>query len=79
VVGKLGYFSWYAQGVSLFDLSDPRKPRFLTRFRPPFEPDEHGLFCPNGTCTAVWGVFPMRHYVLASDLISGLWVLRLRH
>jgi hypothetical protein len=78
VVGRLGYFSWYGQGVALFDLSNPRKPRFLTRFRPPPEPDEHGLLCPNSSCTAVWGVFPMRRYVLASDLNSGLWVLHLQ-
>ena len=77
-VGKLGYFSWYAQGVALFNLSNPRKPRFLARFRPPAEADEHGLLCPGASCTAVWGVFPMRAYVLASDLNSGLWILRLR-
>ena len=75
VVGKLAYFSWYGQGVVLFDLSNPRKPRFLTRFRPPAQADEHGLLCPGSSCTAVWGVFPMRRYVLASDLNSGLWVL----
>jgi len=75
VAGKLGYFSWYAQGVALFDLSNPRRPRYLTRFRPPPDLDEHGLLCPGDRCTAVWGVFPMRRYVLASDLNSGLWVL----
>ena len=74
-VGKLAYFSWYGQGVVLFDLTNPRKPRFLTRFRPPPTPDAHDLLCPHASCTAVWGVFPMRRYVLASDLNSGLWVL----
>ena len=77
-VGKLAYFSWYGQGVELFDLSDPSRPRFLTRFRPPPARDKHGLLCPGRSCTAVWGVFPMRHYILASDLSSGLWVLRLK-
>jgi hypothetical protein len=62
-VGKLAYFSWYGQGVVLFDLSKPRKPRFLTRFRPPPGRDEHSLLCPGSSCTAVWGVFPMRRYV----------------
>jgi hypothetical protein len=75
VVGKLAYFSWYGQGVVLFDLSNPRKPRFLTRFRPPRARDRHGLLCPGSSCTAVWGVFPTAKYVLASDLNSGLWVL----
>jgi hypothetical protein len=77
VVGKRAYFSWYGQGVVLFDLSNPRKPRFLTRFRPRPQADEHNLLCPGSSCTAVWGVFPMRRYILASDLNSGLWVLRL--
>jgi hypothetical protein len=75
VLGRYAYFSWYGQGVALFDLTNPRKPRFVTRFRPPPERDEHDLLCPGASCTAVWGVFPTRKYVLASDLNSGLWVL----
>jgi hypothetical protein len=75
VLGRYAYFSWYGQGVALFDLTNPRKPRFVTRFRPPPERDEHDLLCPGASCTAVWGVFPTRKYVLVSDLNSGLWVL----
>jgi hypothetical protein len=75
VLGRYAYFSWYGQGVALFDLANPAKPRFVTRFRPPPEPDGHDLLCQGGSCTAVWGVFPTRKYVLASDLNSGLWVL----
>ena len=37
--------------------------------------DRHGLLCPGDTCTAVWGVYVMPHYVLVSDLNSGLWVV----
>jgi len=75
VVGRYAYFSWYGQGVALFDLKHPRKPKYVTRFRTPPGRDRHGLLCPGGTCTAVWGVFVMPKYVLASDLNSGLWVL----
>lgn len=75
IAGRYAYFSWYGQGVALFDLKNPRKPRFLTRFRPPAGRDRHGLLCPGGTCTAVWGVFVMPRYVLASDMITGLWIL----
>ncbi len=75
VLGRYAYFSWYGQGVALFDLKNPRRPRFLTRFLPPPKRDRHGLLCPGGSCTAVWGVFPTPKYVLASDLNSGLWVL----
>jgi hypothetical protein len=75
VLGRYAYFSWYGQGVTLFDLKNPRRPRFLTRFRPPPRRDHNTLLCPGSSCTAVWGVFPTRKYVLASDLNSGLWVL----
>ena len=60
VLGRYAYFSWYGQGVALFDLKNPRKPRFVTRFRPPPERDGHELLCPGASCTAVWGVFPTR-------------------
>jgi hypothetical protein len=75
VLGRYAYFSWYGQGVALFDLRRPSKPRFVTRFRPPLSRDRHGLICPGESCTAVWGVFPTKRYVLASDMSSGLWVL----
>jgi hypothetical protein len=74
--GKYAFFSWYAQGVVVFDISDPRRPRFVTRFLPGPERDGHDLLCPGSRCRAVWGVFPMQRYVLASDINSGLWVLR---
>jgi hypothetical protein len=77
VAGKLAYFSWYAQGVVVFDISNPRRPRFVTRFLPARGRDDHGLLCPGSRCRAVWGVFPMARYMLASDINSGLWVLRL--
>jgi hypothetical protein len=75
VAGRYAYFSWYGQGVALFDLKQPRHPRFIARFRPPPSRDHHGIVCPNASCTAVWGVFVRPRYVLASDLSSGLWVL----
>ncbi|HYX77541.1 MAG TPA: hypothetical protein VE757_10230 [Gaiellaceae bacterium] len=75
-VGRRAYFSWYGQGVALFDVENPRKPRFVARFRPPSGHDRHGLLCPGGDCTAVWGVFPTAHYILASDMNTGLWVLK---
>lgn len=73
--GRYAYFSWYGEGVALFDLKNPRKPRFLARFQPPPGQDRHGLLCPGGSCTAVWGVYVMPRYVLASDMITGLWVV----
>ena len=74
----LALFSWYAQGVVAADVSDPRKPRFLTRFLARPEQDPERLLCPGSRCTAVWGVDVEGETIVASDLIGGLWVLRLR-
>jgi hypothetical protein len=78
IVGTTAFFSWYAQGVVAADVSNPRKPRFLARFLPTPAADRESLLCPDKRCTAVWGVKPLGNLVLASDMNSGLWVLRLR-
>jgi len=78
VVGTTAYFSWYSQGVVAADVADPAKPELLARFLPPAARDRESLLCPDHPCTAVWGVDTSGPYVLASDLNSGLWVLRLR-
>ena len=78
VQGTLAFFSWYRQGVVAVDISNPRKPRFLARFLPPAtadpgEPSAPALPAPpSGACT------PTPKYVLASDMVGGLYVLRLR-
>lgn len=76
VVGNRAYFSWYNQGVVLADVANPRRPRFLARFLAPPSRDPDVLLCPGRSCTAVWGVDVEPGYVLASDLNSGLWILR---
>jgi len=76
--GSLALFSWYGQGVVAADVSDSRKPRFLARFLARPEADPERLLCPGRRCTAVWGVDVEGETIVASDLISGLWVLRLR-
>jgi len=76
--GSLALFSWYGQGVVAADVSDPRRPRFLARFLSRPEPDPERLLCPGQRCTAVWGVDVEGETIVASDLIGGLWVLRLR-
>ena len=78
VQGRLAFFSWYGQGVIAADVSNPRRPRFLARFLPRRKRDPERLLCPRRRCTAVWGVHATPEYVLASDMLSGLWVLRLR-
>lgn len=78
VLGDTAFFSWYRQGVVAADVSDPRKPQLIARFLPPVQRDPGHLLCPGEACTAFWGVYATPDYVLASDLIGGLWVLRLR-
>jgi hypothetical protein len=78
VLGPTAYFSWYSQGVVAADVANPANPRFLARFLPPPAADRESLLCPGKRCTAVWGVDVAGQYVVASDLVSGLWVLRLR-
>jgi hypothetical protein len=79
IVGTREYVSWYSDGVRVVDLADPRRPREVAWFVPPatggrvaagsFELDHAPL---------VWGVYPYRGVVLASDMRSGLWVFRVR-
>ena len=78
VLGNTVYFSWYRQGVVAVDIANPRKPRFLARYLAPPARDGASSFCPDAACTSIWGVAPYGQYVLASDMIGGLYVLRLR-
>lgn len=75
VRGGRAYFSWYAEGVVVFDISDPSRPAMEAQFLPPPAEDPFGLFVP--AQVNVWGVFVHRDYVLASDMSSGLWVFKL--
>jgi hypothetical protein len=80
VLGNRAYFSWYSRGVLVADISRPRRPRLIGRFVPtPHAAPDGGLggSCASA-CTMTWGVFPTANYVLAADMVSGLWVFRLR-
>jgi hypothetical protein len=78
VLGNRAYFSWYNRGVIAADISNPRKPKLLAQYLPPKSPDPDHVLCDTGSCRLVWGVYATKSYVLASDMLSGLWVLRLR-
>jgi hypothetical protein len=79
IIGHRAYFSWYALGVIVADISDPRHPRFVTQFLPPPSRDPEKGFCPSARrCTFTWGVYPTGRYVVASDIVGGLWVFRTR-
>jgi len=83
VRGNRAYFSWYSEGVVVADISQPSIPTVRAQFVPPPTADPMGFFGPfflgdpsNPPFPFVWGVFVERGYVLASDINSGLWVLR---
>jgi hypothetical protein len=76
IIGKRAYFSWYALGVIIVDISKPRHPRFLGQFLPPPTRDPENEFCAKQSCTYTWGVYPTKKYVVAADMVGGLWTFR---
>lgn len=80
VVGTDVYISWYTDGVRVVDASDPRAPREVAYFVPPagqnpVKPAQRGVL----TNTAqIWGVVvdESTGLVYASDMNTGLWILR---
>jgi hypothetical protein len=76
VIGTRGFFSWYSQGVLAADIAHPEHPRVLAQFLPPPHTDPQERLC-QSACRVVWGVALDRGYVLASDMLSGLYVLKL--
>jgi len=73
--GTQAFSSWYTDGIVWWDYADPSHPRQRGQFVPPAAEDPTGSFPP---VTIVWGVFldRDRNLVLASDINSGLWILR---
>jgi hypothetical protein len=80
LVGDTLYESWYSDGVQVVDVSDPRNPRRIAYFVPPatenpVKPSQRGVLT---NTTQVWGVVvdPATDLIYASDMNSGLWILR---
>jgi hypothetical protein len=78
VVGNTLYLSYYAEGVVVVDIARPAAPGMVAQFVPDPAADPRGLFFPGEEFPFVWGVYPERNYVLASDINSGLWVFQVR-
>ena len=74
----IAYFSWYRHGVLAADVSSVWEPTRLAQWQPATSYVNPDYYC-HEACTDVWGVFPTDDgLVLASDMNSGLYVLRLR-
>jgi hypothetical protein len=78
IVGRRAYFSWYVLGVLVADISNPRHPKFVAQFLPRAARDPGREFCPGKRCSYTWGVFAGKNYSVASDMVGGLWVFRVR-
>jgi len=74
------YVSWYTDGIRVLDAKDPRNVREVAYFVPPsvnnpIQPSQRGTLT---NATQVWGVAydEDRKLVYASDMNSGLWILK---
>ena len=77
--GDLEYAAWYSDGVRVVDLSDPRLPVEVASFVPPPSPARQTAATAQGgrrDMPLVWGVTRWKDLVLASDMNSGLWIIR---
>jgi hypothetical protein len=80
LVGSTLYISWYTDGIRVVDAGDPRRLSEVAHFVPPavnnpIQPSQRGVLT---NATQVWGVAydETRDLVYASDMNSGLWILR---
>ncbi|HEX2045263.1 MAG TPA: hypothetical protein VHF23_06520 [Gaiellaceae bacterium] len=80
LVGTDVYIAWYSDGVRVVDASNPRSPREVAYFVPPagqnpVKPSQRGTL---SQTPQVWGVVvdEATGLVYASDMNTGLWILR---
>ena len=80
LVGTTLYTSWYTDGIRVIDVANPRAPKEVAYFVPPattnpVKPSQRGVLT---NTTQVWGsvVDEATGLVYASDMNSGLWILR---
>ena len=80
LVGTDVYMSWYTDGVRIVDASDPTHPVEVAYFVPPagqnsVKPSQRGVL---SNQTQVWGVVvdEATGLIYASDMNTGLWILR---
>jgi len=80
LVGTDVYMSWYSDGVRVVDTSDASHPVEVAYFVPPagrnsVKPSQRGVL---DNQTQVWGVVvdEATGLIYASDMNTGLWILR---
>jgi hypothetical protein len=77
VWGNRSFSSWYAHGIVALDLTNPAQPVLVGQFAPPGDVGRVNPQLPRAT-PSVWGVAldSARGLVYASDMRSGLWIVR---
>lgn len=77
VWGNRAFVSWYSHGIVALDLTDPAHPVLVGQFAPPGDIGRESPFL-SDEVPYVWGVAidETRGLVFASDMRSGLWILR---
>jgi hypothetical protein len=80
LVGDEIFASWYTDGVRIIDVSNPASPRETAYFLPPdannpVKPSQRGTLT---NTVQLWGVAhdEATNLIYASDMNSGLWILR---
>jgi hypothetical protein len=78
LVGTDVYISWYSDGVRVVDAANPSAPKEVAYFVPPagqnpVKPSQRGVL---SQTPQVWGVVVEDGLIYASDMNTGLWVLR---
>ena len=78
LVGTDVYISWYSDGVRIVDAENPRNLKEVGYFVPPagqnpVKPSQRGVL---SQTPQVWGVVVEDGLIYASDMNTGLWVLR---
>jgi hypothetical protein len=76
VWGDHAYASWYSAGIIALDLGDPTDPQMVGQFVP--KGSKKGANALGPGPSLVWGVAidPDSGLVYASDVRSGLWIIR---
>ncbi len=68
VRGNKAYLSWYFEGIRIVDFSQPSTPREIAAFIPDPSQTTPGLF---------WGIYAQEDLIFGSDILGGLFILRL--
>lgn len=67
------YASWYSDGLRVWSIKRPSRPREIAFFVPPAAADPFGVL---PTAPEVWGVHLKGKVIAISDMNSGLWLLK---